>query len=92
MDFRLVLLLLQMKFTMLLCLFSGSVDGLDSLKPQHLKDLILDKPGLSSSNLLSSLTKIIDLMFLGLYLSKLVRFFMEPHFVLLVKKMKESVQ
>jgi hypothetical protein len=44
----------------------GSAGGLDSLKPQHLKDLISDKLGLSSSNLLSSLAKIIDLMFLGL--------------------------
>jgi hypothetical protein len=45
---------------------SGSAGGLDSLKSQHLKDLISDKLGLSSSNLLSSLAKIIDLMFRGL--------------------------
>jgi hypothetical protein len=40
--------------------YPGSAGGLDSLKPQRLKDLISDKLGLSSSNLLSSLAKIID--------------------------------
>jgi hypothetical protein len=46
--------------------YPDSAGGLDSLKPQHLKDLISNKLGLSFSNLLSSLAKIIDLMFLGL--------------------------
>jgi hypothetical protein len=53
-------------YNAIMSFYPGSAGGLDSLKPQHLKDLISDKLGLSSSNLLSSLAKIIDLMFLGL--------------------------
>ena len=43
----------------------GSAGGVDSLRPQHLKDLINDSLGLNASNLQISLANLSNLMFEG---------------------------
>lgn len=44
---------------------NGSAGGLDGLTPQHLKDLTIGMPGGQNTNLVSSITRMVNMMLTG---------------------------